>query len=161
PRPAMFHRHDLDELLAFDKRPAISIYLPTHSAGREVRQDAMRLRNFLSDAGKRLAAQGMRGAESDALLRPAHRLVDDEGVWRYQQQGLAVFLGPGFDRIHKLPIAVPEELAVAGHFCIKPLLPLIDSSGAFWVLTVSAARTRLYQGSRWIFAEVAGLDLPQ
>ena len=30
----MFLRHDMDELLAFDKTPAISIYLPTHPVGR-------------------------------------------------------------------------------------------------------------------------------
>jgi len=157
----MFLRHDLDELLAFDKSPAISIYLPTHQVGREVRQDAIRLRNLLSEAAKRLAACDKRGPEIDALLRPARRLVDDEEFWRHQEEGLAIFLGAGFERIHHLPVAVPEELAIAGHFCIKPLLPLIDSSGAFWVLTMSAARTRLYQGSRWTFAEVTGLDLPQ
>ena len=157
----MFLRHDLDELLAFDKSPAISIYLPTHPVGREVRQDAIRLRNLLSEAAKRLAACDRRGPKIDALLRPARRLVDDEEFWRHQEEGLAIFLGAGFERIHHLPVAVPEELAIAGHFCIKPLLPLIDSSGAFWVLTVSAARTRLYQGSRWTFAEVTGLDLPQ
>jgi hypothetical protein len=157
----MFLRHDLDELLAFDKNPAISIYLPTHPVGREVRQDAIRLRNLLSEAAKRLAACDMRGPEIDALLQPARRLVDDEEFWRHQKQGLAIFLGPRFERIHKLPVTVPEELAIASHFCIKPLLPLIDSVGSFWVLTVSAARTRLYQGSRWTFAEVTGLDLPQ
>jgi hypothetical protein len=157
----MFLRHDLDELLAFDKSPAISIYLPTHPVGREVRQDAIRLRNLLSEAAKRLTACDKRGPEIDALLRPARRLVDDEEFWRHQEEGLAIFLGAGFERIHHLPVAVPEELAIAGHFCIKPLLPLIDSSGAFWVLTVSAARTRLHQGSRWTFAEVTGLDLPQ
>ena len=142
----MFLRHDLDELLAFDKSPAISIYLPTHPVGREVRQDAIRLRNLLSEAAKRLAACDKRGPEIDALLRPGRRLVDDEEFWRHQEEGLAIFLGPGFERIHHLPVAVPEELAIAGHFCIKPLLPLIDSSGAFWVLTVSAARTRLHHG---------------
>jgi len=157
----MFLRHDLDELFAFDKSPAISIYLPTHSVGREVRQDAIRLRNLLSEAAKRLTACDKRGPEIDALLRPARRLVDDEEFWRHQEEGLAIFLGAGFERIHHLPVAVPEELAIAGHFCIKPLLPLIDSSGTFWVLTMSAARTRLYQGSRWTFAEVTGLDLPQ
>ncbi|TMJ58138.1 MAG: hypothetical protein E6G81_11475, partial [Alphaproteobacteria bacterium] len=157
----MLLRSDLDELLAFDKTPAVSVYLPTHSAGREVRQDAIRLRNLLSDAAKRLAAAGRRAPEVDALLRPARRLVDDEEFWRYQGQGLAVFVGPGFDRVHKLPIAVPEELAIANHFCIKPLLPLIDPAGSFCVLALSAGRTRLYQGSRWTFAEVTGLDLPQ
>jgi len=157
----MFLRHDLDELLAFDQSPAISIYLPTHPVGREVRQDAIRLRNLLSEAAKRLAACDMRGPEIDALLRPARRLIDDEEFWRHQEQGLAIFLGPGFERIHKLPIPVPEELTIAGHFCIKPLLPLIDSAGSFWIVALSASRTRLYQGSRWNFAEVAVLDLPQ
>jgi hypothetical protein len=38
----MFLRHDLDQLLAFDKRPAVSLYFPTHPAGRDVRQDAIR-----------------------------------------------------------------------------------------------------------------------
>src|SRR5438067_3880387 len=161
PRPAMFLRHDLDELLAFDKSPAISIYLPTHAAGREVRQDAIRLRKTLSEAAKRLGACDMRGSEIDRLLQPARRLVDDEEFWRHQEQGLAIFLGTGFKRIHKVSVAVPEELTIASHFCIKPLLRLLDGAGSFWLLTVSAARTRLYQGSRWTFAEVTGLDLPQ
>jgi len=90
----MLLRSDLDELLAFDKTPAVSVYLPTHSAGREVRQDAIRLRNLLSDAAKRLAAAGRRAPEVDALLTPARRLVDDEEFWRYQGQGLAVLSGP-------------------------------------------------------------------
>jgi hypothetical protein len=156
----MFQRNDLDQLLAFDKRPAVSIYLPTHPAGREVRQDGIRLRKLLAAAAKRLAAE-QRPPEIDALLEPARRMVDDEAFWRYRDQGLGVFLGPGFDRIHKLPIAVPEELAIADHFCIKPLLPLIDPAGSFWVLALSASRTRLYQGSRWTFAEITALDLPQ
>jgi hypothetical protein len=156
----MFLTHDLDQLLAFDKRPAVSVYLETHQAGREVRQDAIRLRKLLATAAKRLATEH-RAPEIDALLAPARRLVDDEEFWRCRDQGLGIFLGPAFERIHKLPIAVPEELAIADHFCIKPLLPLIDQAGSFWVLALSAARTRLYQGSRWTFTEVTGLDLPQ
>ncbi len=156
----MFLRHDLDQLLAFDKRPAVSIYFPTHPAGREVRQDAIRLRKLLSSAAKRLAPE-RRTAAIDALLEPARQLVEDDEFWRSRERGLGVFLGPGFDRIHKLPIAVPEELAIADHFSIKPLLPLIDQAGSFWVVALSASRTRLYQGSRWTFAEVSGLDLPQ
>jgi hypothetical protein len=53
----MFVRNDLDELVGCDKRPTVSIHLPRHSAGREVRQDPIRLRNLLSMAGKRLSAE--------------------------------------------------------------------------------------------------------
>ena len=52
----MFSRSDLDELVAMDARPAVSIYLPTHVAGREVRQDPIRLKNLLSAAAERLKA---------------------------------------------------------------------------------------------------------
>ena len=66
----MFVRNDLDELAGCDKRPAVSMYLPTHAAGREVRQDAIRLRNLLSTAAKRLGAE-YRPPEIAELLDPA------------------------------------------------------------------------------------------
>ena len=156
----MFLRPDLDELLACNQHPCVSLYLPTHPAGREVRQDAIRLRKLLSTAAKRLAT-GRRGGAVDELLEPARKLVDDQEFWRYQDRGLALFLAPGFDRVHKLPVEVDEALAIGRHFRIKPLLSLLDQAGPFRVLTVSAGRTRLYQGSHWTFAEMRGLDLPQ
>jgi hypothetical protein len=156
----MFLRNDLDELLGCEDTPAVSIYLPTHPAGREVRQDAIRLRNLLTTAANRLGTD-RRGPEVDLLLEPARRLVDDEEFWRYQDRGLAIFLAPGFDRVHKLPIEVAEELSVGPRFRIRPLLRLVEPAGYFWVLSVSASRTRLYQGSRWSFDEFAVPGLPQ
>jgi len=43
----MFSRSDLEEFVKFEGQPAISIYLPTHLAGREVLQDTIRLKNLL------------------------------------------------------------------------------------------------------------------
>jgi release factor family 3 len=156
----MFVRNDLEVLVACEKRPAISIYMPTHLSGREVRQDAIRLRNLLNAATKRLGAEH-RPPEIAELLDPARRLVDDEEFWRYQERGLAVFMAPGFHRVHKLPVAVAEDVFVGAHFCIRPLLPLAHPEARFWVLTISASRTRLYHGSRWNFDELPGIDLPQ
>jgi hypothetical protein len=84
-----------------------------------------------------------------------------ERFWRHRQRGLALFLAPGFIRIHKLPITVPEEVILGSHFHIKPLLPLLDDAGLFWLLTISASGARFFQGSRWNFVEVPGVDLPQ
>jgi hypothetical protein len=156
----MFSRNDLDELLAMDSRPSVSIYLPTHMAGREMRQDPIRLKNLLSAAQEWLAAIWRR-PEIEEFLGPAASLVGDEEFWRHQQQGLAVFLAPGFNRIHKLPLPVPEEAMLGDHFHIKPLVPLLEDAGSFWLLTISANHTRLYHGSRWEFAEDKEIDLPQ
>jgi hypothetical protein len=156
----MFLRSDLDELLACDSAPAVSIYLPTHQAGREIRQDAIRLRNLLSTAAKRLGPE-RRGPDIARLLDPAQRLVVDESFWRHQDRGLALFLAPDFDRVHKLPIEVAEALTVGPRFHIKPLLPLVDPAAWFWVLAVTAGRTRLFQASRWSFDEFRVPGLPQ
>jgi hypothetical protein len=159
----MFSRTDLEELVMMEVQPAISIFLQTHVAGREVRQDPIRLKNLLSAAAERLRAS-RRLPEINGLLSPAQKLVEDGAFWRnqhHEQQGLAIFLAPGFERIFQLPIAVSEEVLLGSHFHIKPLLPMLEDAGAFWLLTISASHTRLYQGSRWNFTETTGLDLPQ
>jgi Bacterial archaeo-eukaryotic release factor family 3 len=156
----MFLRKDLDELLASDAQPAVSLYLPTHVAGRETRQDAIRLKNLLVQTAVRLHAEWRR-SEIDAFLAPAVSLVEDENFWRHRENGLAVFLAPDFSRVHKLPLAVAEEVLLGPHFHIKPLLPILDDAGPFRLLAISAKHTRFYQGSRWTFAEVDGIDLPQ
>ncbi len=156
----MFSRSDLDELVAMEARPAVSIFLPTHVAGREIRQDPIRLKNLLSSAAERLAVISRRPDIED-LLGPAELLVGDEEFGRHQEQGLAVFLAPGFSRIHKLPIPVPEGAFLGDHFHIRPLLPLLEDAGSFWLLTISAKHTRLYHGSRWQFSEDKEIDLPQ
>ncbi|MBV9200656.1 MAG: hypothetical protein JOY83_13190 [Alphaproteobacteria bacterium] len=156
----MFSRDDLDELVALEENPAVSLYLPTHVAGREIRQDPIRLKNLLSAAAERLAASWRR-PEIEELLQPAAVLVGDEDFWRHQQPGLAAFLAPHFSRTHKLPVPVPEEALVADHFHIRPLLPLLEDAGPFWVLTISAKQTHLYRGSRWEFSEDKEISLPQ
>jgi hypothetical protein len=156
----MFTRSDLDELVAMDAQPAVSLYLPTHLAGREIRQDPIRLKNLLSSAAEQLATI-WRKPEVEEFLEPAAALVGDEDFWRHQQQGLAVFLAPGFTRIHKTPIPVPEEMFLGDQFHITPLLPLLEDAGPFWLLTISANHTRLYHGSRWEFAEDKEVALPQ
>lgn len=156
----MFLRHELDDLLACEAEPAVSLYLPTHMAGREVRQDSIRLRNLLGTAAERLAPS-CRGPEIAELLNPASRLVGDEEFWQHQEQGLAVFLAPNFARIHKLPVTVPERVTVGRRFSVRPLLSIIDANGLFWLLSITSRRSRLFQASRWSIEEVSGIDLPQ
>jgi hypothetical protein len=88
-------------------------------------------------------------------------LVGDTDFWRHREKGLAVFVAPGVARIHKLPLPVPETALLGVHFHIRLLLPILDDAGPFWLLTISARRTRLYRGSRWRFAETEDVDLPQ
>jgi hypothetical protein len=155
----MFSRRDLDELVTIEAAPAAAVYLPTHRAGREIRQDPIRLKNLLSAVAERLAAS-LRKPEIDALVAAAETLVGDDDFWRQQEQGLAIFLAPGFHRVRKLPIPVSEEAVVGDHFYRTPLLELLEDAGAFWLLTISAKHTRVYRASPWTFGEAPGINLP-
>ena len=53
----MFSRSGLDELLAIEVQPAVALYLPAHWAGREIRQDPIRLKNLLATAAERRSAK--------------------------------------------------------------------------------------------------------
>lgn len=91
----MLSSDDLSELVAVDARPAVSLYLPTHVAGREIRQDPIRLKNLIASTAKRIRTNYPKAA-AEALLAPPQALIEDENFWRHQQPGLAVFSGARF-----------------------------------------------------------------
>lgn len=150
----MIDRKDLEALLAHEGAPAVSIFLPTHRAGREIRQDPIRLKNLLGAAEARLAER-MRRTEAESLLAPAAALIEDAVFWRHQEGGLALFLAPGAFHCLKAPLPFPEHLAVGRRFHVRPLLPLFAADGLYHVVAVSAGRVRLFDGTRYELAERA------
>ena len=96
----------------------------------------------------------------DALLAPAHRLVQEPHVWG-AWGGAAVFLGGARPLTWRLPLRQDDRVFVGARFHVKPLLPLLHGRGSFCILTLSSSR------SRWIVAdaehawEVGALALPQ
>ena len=80
----MFTRSDLNALMEAAPPLGVSIFLPTHVRGREIRQDPIRLKNLAAEAREKLGAAGVGPAEADALLAPAMALVDDYVFWQHQ-----------------------------------------------------------------------------
>lgn len=157
----MLTRPDLMSLAEAEPRPGVSIFLPTHLRGREIRQDPVRLKNLLAEAGGGLARAGLQPAAAEALLAPATALVEDYAFWQHQDRGLALFLGDGPMRLHRLPIGPAEEVVVGPAFRLAPLLPLLEGGGTFHVLTITADRVRLFDASRFGTVEDEGVELPR
>lgn len=157
----MLTEHQIKRLARFEANPCVSIYLPTHRRWRETRQDAVRLKNLLRQAEERLRAEGMRQRDVDTLLEGARALIADQDFWRYQRDGLAVFIAPGHTIHLSLPLAAPEEVHVGVRFNIKHLLPVVAKNERFHVLAIAQDYVRLYAGTRYALEAVAADDIPQ
>jgi hypothetical protein len=157
----VFTRSDLSTLMSADPELGVSIFLPTHVRGSEVRQDPLRLKNLTAEARDKLSASGLEPAEVDAFVRPAMLLVDDYRFWQHQEEGLALFLDGGDCRCYKVPIPLTEQVVVGRGFHVKPLLPTLQADGAFLVLTITADRVQLFDASRFALTEDTRTDLPR
>lgn len=153
-----FSRDDLRRLLANRQMPCVSILMPTsRGAGQE---DKIRWKNQVRAAEKKLLAQGYPASDAKTLLKRATELREDVPFWQDVSLGLAAFLSPEQSHFYRLPLAFNEQAAVADHFQIKPLLPLLSEDGRFFVLTLSKKNVRLLQGSRQRIDEIQLHDIP-
>lgn len=155
----LFTRDNLKTLLEEDRKPCVSIFMPTHRGGGE--EDPIRWRNHLGEAEEYLVANGLRVPEAKALLQPARQLVEDVTFWKNQCDGLAYFLAPQFQRVFRLPLAFEDLVMVGGRFQVTPLLPLLSGNGRFYVLALSQNAVRLLQGTRYRVTEVDLKGVPK
>jgi hypothetical protein len=128
----MFTRSTVSRLLAADPPLAVSIFLPTHVRGSEVRQDPIRLNNLIAIARDKLLAIGMPPVEADAFLAPAAELVGDYEFWQHQSHGLALFLDGSETRHFQVPITLLEQVVVGRGFTCGRCCPPSPPTAASW-----------------------------
>lgn len=156
-----FAHSELKHLIENTSKPAISIFLPTHPVSHADRHDQIELKNALKHAELLLEEHDLTGASTPELLQPARDLLDDLPFWQQQNQGLAIYLAPGFTRIYRLPIAFEKEVIVNSRFQITPLLPFFESQHTFYILALSLNQFQLFEASQYELAAIPTEHLPQ
>jgi hypothetical protein len=157
------HRLTRDEVrgLAVHRGPgSVSLFMPTHRGGPEVRQDPIRLRNLLAETEDALRSRDRGRDVIDATLRPVRGLLEDRLFWRNQGDGLAIFATPERYRVFRLPIGVEQLVLVGDRFQLKPLLPMLERAGRFYLLALSRQRVRLFEATRHAMRELDTGDVP-
>jgi hypothetical protein len=152
-------RADLQELVNTNGSLHVSIYMPTHRAGREQQQDPIRLKNLLSQAEKKLLEYGVRRPDVEEMLRPADELLTLRDFWQHQSEGLAVFMSGEFSKIYRLPDRFDGLVVVSNSFYVKPILPLLNGNGNFYILLLDLNQVRLFYATRDNFSEVQFIDM--
>lgn len=130
-----------------DGAPFVTITMPTHAAGPERRQDAVRLRNLLRTAEAALAVRDDVG-DPAAMLAPAAGLLEDGALGIRTDAGLAIHLNAAGAACCVLPYAVPERVAITDAPALRHLVPVLTHHVDAWLLTLSAGGCRLFQVQR-------------
>lgn len=154
---------DIFKLLStFSSDCCVTIYMPAHASGIDVNAgaDHTALKQLLRQAESRLKEKNMDAARITLLLEPAYELLKDDDFWHNQQQGLACFLSEGFFTYARLPITVKEEVYINNSFLETPLLPIIMSNEAFYLLVFSQRQAKLYLADAFGIKPVPVDDMP-
>ncbi|MBX3300664.1 MAG: hypothetical protein KF693_00455 [Nitrospira sp.] len=153
-------RDDVRALVSYHDGPCVSIFMPTHRAGPQVRQDPIRLKNLHRAAEQTLIEQGHRSPDVRAWLAPIDSLKEDGEFWRHQSDGLTLFLAPGLLRLFRLPLRFEEGMVVAERFHVSPLLPYFTEDERFYVLALSQNGCRLLRCTRHTVVPLDLADAP-
>lgn len=156
----MFSRTDLTNLIEDSPAVGVSLYFPTHTHGRETRQNPIMLKNLLGKARDQLTKLDLEGPETEALLAPAVALIEDYDFWQHQHHGVALFLSDAGLQMFKLPIPVPERAVAGPGFHIAPLLALQEPDAVFVILTMTADATQAWLATRYTMIPAHVADLP-
>ncbi len=138
----------------------VSLFMPTHRAGREVEQNPIRFKNLLREAGERLRVKGLRAADVEEMLKPAQQLMQDMSFWQNQSDGLALFLTAESFHFYRLSLSFEELVVISSRFHLKPLLPFFTGDGHFYILALSQNQVRLLEGTRRTVNEIDLESMP-
>jgi hypothetical protein len=154
-------KDEIRELMLKRDDNCVSVFLPTHRAGREIEQDPIRLDNLLRKAEKELIDRGMRSPDAKGFLDPAYGLMKNGFFARHQADGLSIFVSADRFRYYRMPIHFEEDIAVSNRFYIKPLVPILNAGNRFDILAVSQKSVRLFKCTEFGTTEVELKDVPK
>ncbi|WP_328540162.1 baeRF3 domain-containing protein [Streptomyces sp. NBC_00344] len=140
--------------------PVVSVSMPTHRREPDNAQDAVRLRNLVAEAGRRIDADESVSRQARTGLRAQlERALADIDL-RYSLDGLVVFASTDEHQIWVLPRSVPERVVVSDSYLTRNLVAAKAQVSPFWVLVTSADRTTLWHGSGESLREHRGHGFP-
>jgi len=152
----LLSKKEIAELYAINKKHCISIFIPTHRAGKEVLQekDALSLKVQLQQVRKKLAKKGYHETDITAITKPVQQLIDDNLFWRQQSDGLAIFIAQNYFQKYTLPIYFEAFNYISNSFYLKPLMPLFVGDGRFYLMTLQLEKVQLYECTQHSITEI-------
>lgn len=157
----LISKEKIAELHKVNQENCVSIFIPTHRAGKKVlqREDTLYLKNQLKDVKTKLSKKGLDNRQISNFVRPVEELIEDVSFWRNLSDGLAIFLANGVFEKFVLPVHFKEFNYVSTEFYLKPLMPMFVGDGEFYLMSLALSDVKLYKCSKHSYAEIIIDDL--
>lgn len=141
----------------------ISIFLPTDRVG-DGQAAKILFKNQLSEVVEKLMdekiqAQPMSKNGAMDYVAKAYELLDKDDFWRYQSDGLAVFISEDNFEHYSMPIDFKVFNYVGSVFYLRPMLPVITNQSRFFILALSQNEVRFFEGAQHSITPVIIEDL--
>ncbi|MFJ7626927.1 chemotaxis protein [Streptomyces sp. NPDC097595] len=137
----------LQELRRTRPYPALSLTMPTHRRAPDNAQDAVRLRNLLSEAHNRLEADPEVAREACAAIKQQLDRAAGELDQRRALDALVLLATADEYQIWRLPRTAPERVVLSDSYLTRNLVAAKAQARPFWALTVAADHAALFSGT--------------
>ncbi|MBU6389757.1 hypothetical protein KGQ71_04575, partial [Patescibacteria group bacterium] len=151
----------LTDILNAGSFPAVSLYVPTVTLGKDKQQNRVRYQNALKKIETELHRRHRFSERIRELLKPAHQFLADTKQWYRPGEALAVFIAPKCFYSLWLPFPTVQRSVLADRFYFKPLLPYLQEAGRFYILSLSRKRASFYQANKLAIQEVTVPKMPR
>lgn len=143
-------QEEFTNLIRYEDDSCISIFIPTHKSGEETLtgKDAKKLKNQIKNIRHTLEKRDWDGLKIKKFLKPATDLLNDSTFWRYNAEGIAIYLATDYQRIYRVPISFEAQHYISNEFYINPLLPLFTDDGSFYIISLGLKGIKLYEGTK-------------
>jgi hypothetical protein len=143
----------IQELLAAEQAPCLSLYMSTDNSLPENLKNPIRFKNLMGQMELSLL-QKYSANEVTAFLEPLDDFAKNDSVWDDTKDGLAVFSANGLFKVVVLHHSVDELAIVADSFHTKPLRQYLQSVDQFHLLALTLHDIKLFEGNRHSLTEV-------
>ncbi len=153
----IFKTEQLNELLNVKGLHHVTIFSPTSRDSTDnYQKDKINFKNQLQEAASELSKMyGLSDSEAKAYLKPGHDLLDDPEFWQHGSDGLAYFQSSKGTNIKMLPMEIEQPSTYVGKsFMLRPLIPLLNADGRFYILNINLEDVRLYEATSGTISEV-------
>lgn len=139
------------ELVSHRDFPCFTLMMPTHALPPERDGDPLQFKNLVNELESKIKANGL--DKHLEMISELHRVEEDRDFWNHQEQGLAVFIKPGYLKVVKVQVPLPALTIVSDTFHVKPLYRYYQESGRFQLLVLGLDHVHLWEGNRFELQE--------